>query len=314
MTYIREHKKLSIIVLIALIFFVFASVTFGKYIYNVLDNYILETKGFYFNSSVLSFNKKEYKINNWDGANSYPLTIDLNNKKNAYVSTDADIRYSIQVSCTGAVTCELSSSAIGYLYKNDADGMVSFGVTMTPNPGVVFSAGDTVEVNIDVTSLSPYKKKLSAKYLISVESKDFSYNIEDSVGDSFFVLNLTNSIAYYEVERAFGSYAVGDLLNLEEYNSLTASQKQNCFSAVVTLSFDPTVVYLDMTNKTYLHRIPGSESKINVNGHPYVNGYKFKVDATTSEKVIFYKVNPNVNYTYPLINGSSIIDVSEFLA
>lgn len=315
MQFIREHKKVSIIILITLIFFVFGSVTFGKYIYNVIDNYILETKGFYFNSSVLSINTKEYKVSNWDGANSYPLTIDLSNKKNAYVSTDEDIKYSVKITCSSDVTCASSmSSPIGYLYKDDADGIVSFEITMTPNSGVVFSSGDTVEVNIEVTSLSPYKKKISAKYLIGVESKDFSYNIEDSAGDSFFILNLTNSIAYYEVSEAFENYSVGDMMNLEEYSVLSDENKEKCFSAIVTLTFDPSMFYLDMTNSTYLHRIPDSETTVDVNGYSYVNSYKFKIDATSSEKVIFYKVNPDEDYTYPLVNDTSVIDVDEELA
>ena len=53
MEFIRQHKKISIVVLSCLVVFLLVSVTFGKYIYNIVDSYILETKGMYFNSSVL---------------------------------------------------------------------------------------------------------------------------------------------------------------------------------------------------------------------------------------------------------------------
>ena len=59
MKYIRKHKKISIIVFSCLVVFVLFTATFGRYIYNAIDNYILETKGFYFNSSVLGVNTKE---------------------------------------------------------------------------------------------------------------------------------------------------------------------------------------------------------------------------------------------------------------
>lgn len=315
MKFIREHKKLSIILLISLVFLILCGITFGKYIYNAIDNYILETKGFYFKSSVLSMNTKEYKISNWDGANSYALTVDLSNKKNQFVSTDADISYSVEVSCSKGVTCTTSLDAnSGILYKNDSDGATSFEITMIPDSGVVFNSDDTVEVLIEVTATSPYKKKISAKYFISVENADFSYNIVDSSGDSIFTLNLTNSLAYYEVEQAFGSHKIGNLINLEDYEKLSSSDKDKCFSAKVTIEFEPGEIFLDMTNRTYLHRIKNSEKTIKIKGHDYISKYTFNINATSSEKVLFYKDLPSNNFTYPIVNNSSIIDVDVLLA
>ena len=95
MQYIREHKKLSIIVMTCLIVFLFCGITFGKYIYNIINNFILETKSFYFTSSILTVNRKGYSINNWDGVNPYTLTIDLSNRKNDERRTKADISYNI---------------------------------------------------------------------------------------------------------------------------------------------------------------------------------------------------------------------------
>ena len=69
MDFIREHKKLSILILIIAILVLLFGTTFARYIYNIVHNHILESNGFYFNSTVLAMNGKQYKISNWDGVN-----------------------------------------------------------------------------------------------------------------------------------------------------------------------------------------------------------------------------------------------------
>ena len=54
MKYIREHKKLSIITLVSLVVLLVLGIAYAKYFLNIINNYILETKKFYFNSSVLN--------------------------------------------------------------------------------------------------------------------------------------------------------------------------------------------------------------------------------------------------------------------
>ena len=77
----KKQKLLISIIAVFVISFTLV-ITFGRYIYNYYNNYILESKGFYFNSTVMSINGTKHSINNWDGVNPYPLTIDVNNKKN----------------------------------------------------------------------------------------------------------------------------------------------------------------------------------------------------------------------------------------
>lgn len=311
MQFVKGHKKLSIIILGCLAFFVFFTATFGRYIYNFFGNYILETKGFYFNSSVLNMNTKEFKINNWDGVNSYSVTVDLNNMKNSLVHTEADIEYDVAVSCSNGVTCTTSKESGILREENITDGFV---VSMTPDTNTKFEAGDEVEISVLVTSKSPYTKVLKGKFIISVENENFSYEIVDDKNDIFMMLKLTNSVAFYEVEKAFGSYNVGDVIGMDDYSKLTDAEKNNCFSAKVTIAFDPKIIFLDMTSKSYLH---GSNITKVVNpddGFEYVNGYQFKIDATSSEKIIFYKANRSDNYTYPIVNDKSIVDVKVELA
>ena len=52
MNFIRTHKKISILILIAAIIIFLYGTTLARYIYNTIHNYILESKEFYFNRPV----------------------------------------------------------------------------------------------------------------------------------------------------------------------------------------------------------------------------------------------------------------------
>ena len=305
MNFIRTHKKLSIIVLIIAIILFLYGTTLARYIYNAIHNYILESKEFYFNSTVLDMNTKQFRINNWDGVNDYVLTIDVNNKKNSLKSTPSDISYKIEVSCPDTVECKLSKTE-GIIYQTA--GTDSYQVTVIPKDN--FYEGDEVEVTTTATSTSPYVKSLSATYTIGIETSNFTYDITDAKNDKFLTLNLTNALTYYKVEKSFGAYQEGDRLSTEEYQALTEEEKANCFSAKVTLSIPTREIYLDMTNKNYIKKIAGSEKTETIDNFNYVKEFTFKMDASSSEKVIFYKEDITKDYTYPIVNEESIVTVT----
>ena len=305
MEFIRKHKRLSILILIIAILLLFFGTTFARYIYNAIHNYILESNEFYFNSTVLDMNGRQYKINNWDGVNDYVLTIDVNNKKNSLKATSSDIAYDIEVSCPSSVECRLNKTE-GIIYESS--GTDSYQIIVIPKEE--FHEGDEIDVTTTATSKSPYVKVLSATYTIGIETTNFTYNIEDNTDNKYLTLNLTNSVTYYRVEKAFGSYTEGERISPEEYQKLTEEEKENCFSAKVTVSFSPREIYLDMTNINYLHRIENSEKKEQIDGFDYINEFTFKMDASSSEKIMFYKSDPEKNYTYPIVNNTPIVTVT----
>ncbi len=305
MKFIRKHKKISIVTLVLLVLFLSIGIVFGRYIHNILNQYLLETKGFYFNSSILNVNGKNFLINNWDGVNSYTLTIDLNNRKNNERYTKTDIAYTVSVNCPSTVTCTLSKNS-GVIHPNDETD--SYQVVVTPRQN--FYEGDTVRVETSVTSSVPYAKTMSATYTIGIEKSDFSYEIEDSVNAKFLTIRFLNAISYYEVEQAFGDYDVGDQVSLEEYNSLSETNKNKCFSAIVTVNYNPSVLFVDMTNDLYLHRLSTNYQEQTINGYQYVSKFSFKVNASSSNEIIFYKNDMTQNYTYPIVNPTSVIQVS----
>ena len=309
MRFIREHKKVSIIIVIFLSLFLLFEVTYAGYVRNIVDNYILETKGFYFNSSVLNVNGKVHSINNWDGVNSYPITVDVNNKKNEIISTNADIEYDIFYECSSNVTCSVDVTS-GIIRK--AARTHTYYLTVTPVKN--FEKGEQATVKTYVKSTSPYEKILTGTFIIGVAKNNFTYNIEDSINSKYLILNLTNSVAFYEVETAFGDYSVGDLISFDDYLLLSDADKEKCFSAKVTVTVPTDKLALDMTAKSYLHDIPGSEVTEVVDSYNYVKQYSFKIPATSSEKILFYKYDISKNYTYPIINDNSIIHVDSVIA
>ncbi len=309
MKFIRKHKKISIAVLIILFIFVIIATIFGRYIRNIVYNYILETKAFYFNSSILNINGKNYSITNWDGVNSYPLTIDLNNRKTDDVYTTTDIVYTITVDCPNTVICQLSKNG-GTIHPNDATD--SYQILVTPVQS--FGENDTVTLTTTVSSSAPYHKTMSATYTIGVERSDFGYDIVDSVNAKYLTINFTNAVPFYKVSTAFGDYAVGDLIGLDEYAVLDPADQANCYSAIVTISYDPEVLFVDMSNKYYINRLSTGYTEQTINGYQWVSGFSFKVNASSSSAINFYKDDITQNYTYPIVNNTSIIQVSVQLA
>ena len=61
-----------------------------------------------------------------------------------------------------------------------------------------------------------------------------------------------------------------------------------------------------MTSPAYLKKT--NETYTTINNNQYVNSITFKVDAISSEVVKFYKNDTKKNYTYPIINQTSIIE------
>lgn len=301
----RKKKKLMVLSLTSiLILIIFLQSSLARYIYNGVHNFILESQGFYFNSTVLNMNKPTYHIYNWDGVNGYPLNIDVNSKKNERVWTLSDIDYTIEVICPETVTCTVDDDE-NIIYE--ASKMDSFIVMVTPKHQI--EKGKTVDVVIKATSKSPYKKQLQATYSLGVETVNFSYSIEDSVGSKYLTLKLKNSISFYEVLTPFSNYNVGDTLSLDQYNALSDQNKAKCFSAKVDLTYNSNEIYLDMTDDTYLNAINGTIKTKQYNNFTYISGHSFYVDANSNTEIIFYKKDITKNYTYPIINNTSIIDV-----
>lgn len=254
-----------LIVLVILIFLVPTMTSFAKYVYNAVHDYYLGTKGFYFNSDKLSSNHSEFEIaNNWSGAETYQITVNLNSKKNDLVFAETDIDYEISFTNSDNIVCSISKTS-GTI-KGSASGGINedyFIITINPANGTGLANGVQTWVDIEVTSTSPYVATLSGKLYVGVGTEDITYEIMDSANNPYLEVNITNS--------------------LNEGKD-------------VTLSFDPNVILLDMTSSFRLNATGITTQDIN--GYAYVNTVTSYVGSLETTTVKFYKVDPTQDYTY----------------
>ena len=295
-----KNKKLIVLICILLLV-ITSSLTFGKYFHDGLQNFYFQTKKFYFNSDKLKEKTATYSLDNWSGAGEYTININMNSIKNNLLKAETDISYNITYQCPSTVTCQITKTS-GVIYgsvNND-----SFNIVVTPN--TTFHDGDTILIYVSATSTSPYEKTISARFILKVGKIGLSYEITDEEKSPYLEFRITNTIDYYLVEEAFDDYNVGDRIDITPYLNLPSSKNDKCYSAYITLTFDPNVVRLDLTNPSYL--IKTNETTSLLEGNSYINGYTFKMEAISSQMVRFYKVNPLNNYTYPLVNETSVIN------
>lgn len=297
----KNKKKLLIIFFAFLLTFLLIGVTYGRYIYNSINERYLLTKKFYFNSDKLDINKPIYQINNWSAAGEYFFDIDLNSYLNNYEVAPYDIEYALSYSCSNNLLCSLDKDS-GIIRESKNHDTVH--VTLSPNG--TLNDGDTAFIEIKAKATSPYKKEISARFVLNVGKIGLSYTIDDSVNNPYLNFNITNTLDYYVVDEAFSTYEVGNRIDIDTYLLLSDEDKNKCTSSLITLRFDPNVVVLDMTSPAYLKRL--NETYTIINGFSYVNSISFKMDAIDSEVVKFYKVNAALDYTYPFVNSQSIID------
>lgn len=296
----KKQKLLTILIAVLIVVFTIG-ITFSKYIYDIYKNHILESQGFYFNSSVMSMTGSNHSINNWDGVSPYRISIDVNNRKNDLVYTKSDISYDIGIECSSNIRCTLSKTSGIIRSETQTD---SYVITIYPNGN--FTRNQTAVVKTSAKSTYPYVKELSTEYSIGITTSSFYYSIKDAPGEKYLTLELTNAFTYYKVVTAFGEHNVGDNIAIDDYEKLSDEEKKNCFSASVDLTFDPNIILLDMTEQTYITREKDSQTTEVINDHNYVNGFSFDMEASSNTKIIFYKNDSSKDYSYPGTTDSSI--------
>ena len=298
----KRMVKLIIASLILLLLFSI-TLTYGRYIYNAIKDVYLASKKFYFNSDKLTSNHKVYRMDNWSGVDTYQLSINLNNSKNNLEFANSDITYALSYTCSDNANCSISKTE-GTIITNE----ITDNFTATISAKNALKNNDEVWIEIVAESTYPYKKTLSATFILKVGVPGISYEISDEKSSPYFNLSVTNSTNYYLVKTAFLNYEVDDRIDSDTYNALSDENKAKCALPLITLSFDPEVVIIDMTSTVFQNK--ESYTTTQIGGYDYVNSISFRINLESSEIVKFYKADTSQNYTYPIVNDSSIVSFS----
>lgn len=296
-------KKIVYVFIGLMILLIGLGSTYGRYIYLELKDYYLSTKNFYFNSDKLTVGRAIYQVENWSGVDSYNISINLNSYKNNLEVCDSDITYELTYTCSQNVNCHLSKESGTIYTTTNTDNIVA---TLTPITSL--SEGDTAFIEVTANSTSPYRKTIRARFILNVSISGLSYEIEDISNRPYLNFNITNTLDYYTIVTPFGSYNANDKIDMNTYLNLTDENKAKCKSALITLVFDPNKVVLDMTSEYFLNAT--NYTTTTIDGHDYINSITFNVEAISSAQVKFYKIDATKNYTYPIVNNSSIISFS----
>lgn len=297
-------KKTQILLIMAILICIISFIViFGRYLTNNVNDFFVRSKEFYFYSDKLEEDTAVFQVDNWSGVDDYVITVNMNSRKNNLKVASYDIGYTISYTCSDNAICQLSKTE-GIIYSNNNSDY--FNLTITPNRQL--ETGDKVVVEIEAKSTAKYQKTLKGKFTLVVGKEKLSYQITDKPQNPYMELSLTNTLSYYIVNEAFGNYSVNNKIDIDTYLALTEENKAKCSSTIVTITFNPEQVLLDITNESY-SKAKNIETTT-VNGKTYINKFTILIDAISSTDLRFYKVDVSKDYTYPNGNEPSVLSIT----
>ncbi|MBQ1813153.1 MAG: hypothetical protein II119_04330 [Bacilli bacterium] len=298
----RRDKMVILVVLIVLLSI--GAVTMSKYIIEEFHSYYLNAKHFYFTSNRLKKDNPVYLVNNWSGVESFDISFDLLSEKNSLVYSDYDIPYQVTYVCPNDVTCTLDKPT-GTIYESSLTHSDRVTLSITPNRN--YTENERLVISIKAKSTAPYKEELNAQFEYVVGKQGITYEIEDEANRPYLLLKVTNAISHCTVTEAFGNRQIGDLIDINVYKTLSEADKAKCKGEDISISFNPNVTIIDTTDNI-LDKYTYQTTTIS--GIDYVSSLDFVVDPVSTAVIKFYKINPTIDYTYPITNSTSIITVS----
>lgn len=296
---IPKNIKIAIAIFIVMLFLPI-TISLGRYVYNkILDLYFM-TQNFYFESDKLKLGGTNYSLDYWNGVDPYEIVVNLNSYKNNSLKCDMDVDYKTSFECSEGVICNISKNAGTIHSTSNNDNFI-----LTVTPSKTFKDGESASINVKASSTSPYKKELSASFELTVHKYGLSHEISDKSGNVYLEVKVTNTLESYTVKEAFDNYKKGDQINIDTYSNLSDENKKKCYSAIIKVSFDPNVVYINNNSTTFLNAY-NIKTQV-IDNYNYVNEFTFNMEANTSSTVKIYKKYTDKDYS---TSGDNIIKVS----
>lgn len=294
--FFQEHKKIATCLILAFVFLgSFFVVNYGRYVKDVIEVYYLRTKNFYFTSDKLTINEKKYEIKPWGGTSDYELSISMSSLLNSLKGTNSNISYSLSCETDGKVDCFFEIPGTTEVERTIATETHSdnFVVTVSPKNGVRLKDGDKISVKVVANSISPYKEKLSANFILIVGNYGINYEIEDKVGNIYFDSIVTNTL---DTTKAKVTLTITD-------PSVVIDMSNNILNVgTTTITEAMEKDYKDSNNDGILDS--------DATEHVYVKSVTFILEPKSSLMVRFYKKIPSRNYSY--VNGDGTQPIVSF--
>ena len=280
----KLNKKKIIICIVALITLITLP-TFGRYVYNGARDLYLKSQNFSFSSNLLTATGKTYKYANWSGVDDYEINLQLysyENELSLFTYEGNGLTYTItcEVEDTTKATAHLETVAgesTETSYIPNTTNLKDIKIYLKPTENL--QVGDTVKLNVTASTTVPYKKTIKATFNVKVTGQGITYSIEDEATSIYATLKLVN----------------------------TKSEANT-----ITLSWNPNIVVIDVTNEYYENRDKSKDTFVNVDGVEYVKSITFDMEPADVKNIRIYKKDINANYTYPGgTYGSMVVSITE---
>ena len=296
--FVKKHR--NIVIAVAIVLFLPIGYTFSKFVLTELHEFFLNSKDFYFTSNRLAVDNPRFQIDNWSGAETITLEIELKSSKNDYLLADYDIPFNLVVDCDTDMTCSTDNSS-GVIYQSNGNQAM---VVITAVPQRAFHEGESTVINVSATSVSPYVKTIEASFEYVVTRTSVTYNIDDEVKSAYMLTSITNAVSYCIAQEDFLTYHQGDEIDVVDFRDLSPVNQAKCISQTITIGFDPHILLFDNTSEL-LKR--ATYTTTTIDGVDYINSITFTMNPLSSVDVKFYKVDINQDYSYTYGYGTSII-------
>lgn len=219
----KKGKKSKVILIVMLVVFNLAGVTFAKYLSEFYTDKVMAiAKDFYFTSDFLSEGTMTHELNNWDTKSEYTFMIDAKNWEDDLRISQMDIVYEITVSggCTYKVNSLTDAGKGSYTLKSNQKQTDKIIVTV---PTTATLDKDTVVVTMKakMSNGKGYTKTMTGNFHLNKKTEVFAYSIEKNTNyidlllgadmENIFTLTYPSCLkpdnTIVELEKAFGGSA-----------------------------------------------------------------------------------------------------------
>jgi len=282
----KHFKKKIVLLIIVILYLMSLTVILGKYAVKGVQNVIATSKGFYFESDILTAKGAQYTVT-WDGKSEYiiPIYLYTKDKENEFAKAKDNIQYTINV-----------DSSVYELTFDVEDNIAAF--NKTTKTGIIY--GEQNE------STETWKNKVEVFLIINpIPDCDEDFNITiTATTKGTYSKTLSAKYSFVKPTTATGPIRIVDQEN-RDYCTLIVNNTEDS-DKIYTVSF-PTGILIDSTNP-----IVNNTTSSDTDNNNYIDKIQFSVSAGSSINIKFYKTNKSNTYTvsgadgfYSIKGGSS---------